>query len=279
MKSTRVIIFLFINLIQLINMDSLFVQANAKINLEFEILDKRKDGYHNIKSIFQSVDISDFILIKKGHNFISGNIVCPDSKNIILKAKNFLEEAINKKIPCQIHLHKSIPVAAGLGGGSADAAAILIGLNHLCSLGLNQNDLLEIATRVGADVPFFMHGGTCLVSGIGEKIISIKKNLSKVFVVFRPHQRIKTEMMYKFHDQSGKDFYTICREICPEIKKLESYLEKFGQAPRLSGSGPTVFVGVNDLDLAKKISEEYQNFNGDIFIASPQSEAIKIIEI
>jgi len=260
-------------------MNSLLIQANAKINLEFEILDKKTDGYHNIKSVFQSINISDFILIERGHDFISGNIVCPDSKNIILKAKNTLEETINEKIPCRIHLHKGIPVAAGLGGGSADAAAILIGLDHLYSLGLNQKNLSEIAVKIGADVPFFIHGGTCLVSGIGEKMTPVNRNLPKTFVIFRPHQRIETETMYKLHDQSGKDFHAICREICPEIERLENYLKKFDQIPRLSGSGPTMFIGIDDLNLAKRISEEYYNFNGDIFIAFPQNEAIKIIEI
>ena len=258
-------------------MKSILIQANAKINLNFKILGKRPDGYHNIESAFQSIDLADFLLIEKAKNYFSGGIICPQSENIILKAKNLLEKTVNKELPCRIHLQKVIPIAAGLGGGSADAAATLTGLNLLYNLNLDRRELAEIGAKIGADVPFFLYGGTCQVSGKGEKIKPVKVRMSKFFVLFRPHKRIETKMMYKLYDKTEKDFLAICENICPEIKKLKRYFSKFDLKLHLSGSGPTVFCQVNDYRLAKKITEGYHEFNGDIFICHPQKEAIKVI--
>ncbi|MBU3964510.1 4-(cytidine 5'-diphospho)-2-C-methyl-D-erythritol kinase [Patescibacteria group bacterium] len=258
-------------------MKSILIQANAKINLNFKILGKRPDGYHNIESTFQSIDLADFISIEKAKDYFSGGIICPESENIILKAKNLLEKTVNKELPCQIHLQKVIPISAGLGGGSADAAATLIGLNLLYNLNLNKRELAKIGIKIGADVPFFLYGGTCEVGGRGEIIKSIKIKVPKIFVLFRPHKRIKTKMMYGLYDKTGKDFLAICENICPEIKKLKKYFGKFGLELHLSGSGPTVFCQVNDYQLVKKIAKGYSQFNGDIFICHPQKEAIKIL--
>ncbi len=258
-------------------MKSILIQANAKINLNLKILSKRIDGYHNIESTFQSIDLADFVSIEKAKNYFSGGIICPESENIILKAKNLLEKTVKKELPCRIHLQKVIPISAGLGGGSTDAAAILVGLNFLYNLNLNKRELAEIGIKIGADVPFFLYGGTCKVSGRGERIKPIKIRVSKFFVLFRPHKRIETKMMYELYDKTGKDFLAICENICPEIKKLKRYFSKFYLKPCLSGSGPTVFCQVNDYQLAKKIAEGYPEFNGDIFICHPQKEAIKVI--
>lgn len=258
-------------------MKSILIQTNAKINLNFKISGKRPDGYHNIESTFQSIDLADFVSIEKAKNYFSGGIICPEPENIILKAKNLLEKTVKKELPCQIHLQKVIPISAGLGGGSADAAATLIGLNLLYNLDLNKGKLAKIGIKIGADVPFFLYGGTCQVSGRGERIKPIKIRVPKFFVLFRPHKRIETKMMYKLHDKTGKDFLTICESICPDIKKLKKYFGKFGLEPHLSGSGPTVFCQVNDYQLVKKITEGYPQFNGDIFICHPQKEAVKIV--
>lgn len=258
-------------------MKSILIQANAKINLNLKILGKKSDGYHNIKSTFQSIDLADFVLIERAKNYFSGSIICPESENIILKAKNLLEKTVKKKLPCHIHLQKVIPISAGLGGGSADAAATLVGLNLLYNLNLNKRELAKIGIKIGADVPFFLYGGTCQVSGKGERIKPIKIKMPKFFVLFRPHKRIETKMMYELYDKTGKDFLTICKNICPEIQKLKRYFDKFDLKLHFSGSGPTVFCQINDYQLAQKIAEGYPEFNGDIFICHPQKEAIKIL--
>lgn len=257
----------------------ILIQVNAKINLDLKILGKRPDGFHQIESTIQSIALSDFLLFEKSKkNQITGDIVCPDNQNIVLKAKQILEKAVNKKLSCCIHLQKSIPVAAGLGGGSADAAATLIALNKLYSLNLSLKQLAEIGIKVGAELPFFFWGGTCKIKGIGERVIPIKKPLPKFFVLFRSHKRVETKMMFELYDKTKKSFLEINREICPEIKNLEKYFSKFKLEPRLSGSGPTMFVKVNNYQLAKKVAESYPNFNGDIFICRPQNKAISIIK-
>jgi len=258
-------------------MSAILIQANAKLNLDLKILGKRPDGFHQIKSIFQSIDLSDFLLFKKSKNdYFTGGIICPDAQNIILKTKKILEKVLNKNLLCEIHLQKSIPIAAGLGGGSADAAATLVGLNFLYNLKLSKKELVKIGVKIGADVPFFFYGGTCKVEEIGEKVTPVKQKLPKFFLIFRPHKRLETKKMYEFYDKTGKNFLTLVKEICPDIEKLEKHFSKFGLKLKMSGSGPTVFSGVNDYNLAEEVIKSYPNFNGDIFICHPQKEALKI---
>ena len=260
-------------------MKTILIQANAKLNLSLEILRKRPDGYPEIESIFQSINLSDFLLLERAkNNYFSGGIICPDSDNLILKAKNHLEKIVGKKLTCHIHLQKVIPIAAGFGGGSADAAAAIFGLNLLYNLGLAKKELAKIGKSIGADVPFFFYGGTCKVGGIGEKITPIKKRLPKLFVLFRPHKRIGTKKMYELHDKTGKDFPTLARELCPDIKNIEKYLADFKIEAKLSGSGPTIFCGLDSYRLAQEIAQGYYlRFNGDIFICQPQKEALKVL--
>jgi len=260
-------------------MDTVLIQANAKINLNLKILGRRKDNFHQIESIIQSIDLSDFLLFEKSKKDIfSGAIVCPKSQNIIFKAKKILEESLKRKLPCKIHLQKSTPIAAGLGGGSADAAATLIALNKLYNLNLPRKKLVKIGVKIGADLPFFFYGGTCKIEGAGEIVTPVKQKLPKFFVLFRPHKRIETKKVYELSDVTGKSFLEINRELCPEIEKLEKYFSKLKLKSELSGSGPTIFCGVDNYRLAKKISEGYPAFNGDIFICRPQSTALRIIE-
>lgn len=186
---------------------------------------------------------------------------------------------MKKSLPCQIHLQKTIPIAAGLGGGSADAAATLLGLNLLYNLKISKKELAKIGLKAGADVPFFFYGGTCKVRGIGDKVKRIKMKLPRFFVLFRPHQRIETKKMYELYDKTGKSFLELNREICPDIKKLEKYLSKFRIKPKLTGKGPTMFWGINSYKLAKEITENYQDFNGDIFICQPQNKALIVTKI
>ena len=256
---------------------AILIQANAKINLDLKILEKRPDGFHNVKSIFQSIDLSDFLLFEKSKSDrFTGAVICPEAENIIFKAKKSLEKNLGKSLPCQIHLQKSIPIAAGLGGGSADAAATLVGLNFLYNLKLSKKELVKIGVKVGADLPFFFYGGTCKVEGIGEKVTPVKQKLPKFFLIFRPQKRLETKKMYELYDKTGKNFLALARESCPEIERIEKHLNDFGFKPKLSGSGPTVFGEINNYKLAKKNIENYPDFNGDIFICRPQKEGLKI---
>lgn len=256
----------------------MFIQANAKLNLTFRILGKLPNGYHQIKSIVQSIDLADFLEIKKARKTkLTGSYICPNSQNLILKAQKILEKEVGRKLPCQIHLQKVIPISAGLGGGSADAAATLIVLNKIYNLGFSRKKLAKLAIKIGADVPFFLYGGTCKVEGMGEKITPIKTKISNFCVIARPHKRIETKEMYEFYDKTGKSFLELCQEICPEVKKLFNYFKKFKlKEINISGSGPSVFCGVKNYQTVLKIVQGLRNFNGDIFICRPQNKAIII---
>jgi len=261
----------------------MLIQANAKLNLSFKILGRSPSGYHQIESIMQSIDLADFLYFKKAKKTcLTGSIVCGEENQLILKAKRILEETSGKKLPCQIHLQKSIPISAGLGGGSCDAAATLVALNKLYNLNFSTEKLRDLAIKIGSDVPFFLYGGRCKVEGIGEKITPIRELQpiedeynSNFYVIARPHKRIETKMMYDLYSKTGKSFLKLAQEICPDVEKLYNFFKKF--KPRqlnLSGSGPTVFCGVNNYESAQNIVKQLGNFNGDVFICRPQERAI-----
>jgi len=260
-------------------MESILIQANAKINLDLKITGKRKDGFHLIESLFQSIDLADFLSIEKSkRNEFSGAKICQDSQNIIFRAKKEMEKFCARKLPCRIHLQKTIPISAGLGGGSANAAALMLGLNKIYDLGLSQQKLIKIGVKVGADVPFFLYGGTCKIGEVGEKITAVRIKLPEFFVLFRPHKRMETKKMYELYDKTGKDFLTLAKELCPDIKKLEKYFSQFKLKLKMSGSGPTVFCKAKDYRSAKMVAENYPKFNGDIFICRPKNKALEIIK-
>ncbi|MFH1401902.1 MAG: 4-(cytidine 5'-diphospho)-2-C-methyl-D-erythritol kinase [Parcubacteria group bacterium] len=260
---------------------AILVEANAKINLELKILGKRNDGYHQIEGIYQSIDVSDFLFFEKvERDVFLGAINCPSSEEIILKSKQVLEKSLGKKLPCLIHLHKAIPIAAGMGGGSADAAATLLGLNKLYQLSLSREKLAEIGLKIGTDVVFLLYGGTCKVKGIGEKITPIEKNVSPFFIIFRPHKRLESKKMFQLYDETGKSFFELAKEICPDTGILEEKIKKFPiKEFGLSGKGPTVFCGVSDYKSAEKIASCWPEFNGDIFICQPTKKAIHITNL
>lgn len=260
----------------------MLIKTYAKINLNFKILSKLPNNYHKISSIFQAVDLYDLLTISKqpkGYQ-LSGSIICPTEENLITKAKERLENYIGKELPCRVHLIKSIPISAGLGGGSSNAAATLIGLNKIYSLHLNLNKLTGIGLKVGSDVPFFISNyGTALVKGIGEKVKPLKRNISKFYVLARTHKRINTTHMYKKHDKTKKTFFELAQESCSDIKKLYNYFSQISNECSMSGSGPTVFAGFSDYNKAAKSIEDFgvEKFNGDFFISKPVAKTYKIM--
>ncbi len=155
-------------------MKSLLLRPHAKINLGLRVLGSRSDGYHQIRTRFQTVDLVDEmeICLSSGglEMAVEGALLQGDRSNIVMRAAEALREG-RKGLPgARIRLVKKIPLAAGLGGGSSDAAATLLGLERLWDLGMAPGELLRIAARLGADVPFFLHGGTALGEGRGDEI-------------------------------------------------------------------------------------------------------------
>ncbi len=265
----------------------MLIQANAKLNLSFKILGKSPNGYHWIESIVQSIDLADFLDFKiSKKTCLTGSIICEEEDQLILKAKGILEETSGRELTCQIHLQKSIPISAGLGGGSCDAAATLVALNKLYNLDFSQEKLRKLAIKVGSDVPFFLYGGRCKIEGIGEKITPIRKPQSikdeygsSFYVIARPHKRIETKMMYDLYSKTGKNFLKLAKEICPDVEKLYNFFKKFEPKElNLSGSGPTVFCGVENYKSAQNIVKELGDFNGDVFICRPQNCSLIILD-
>ena len=156
-------------------MESITLEAYGKINLSLDVLGKRADGYHDIETIMQSIDLKDTIILKEGVEGHGVTIECDnshvpiDSTNLVYKVYRILSDMYNIKRGVHIKIHKNIPVAAGLAGGSTNAAATLIGLNELWGLNLSKEELMDIGVRIGADVPFCIIGGTALATGIGDR--------------------------------------------------------------------------------------------------------------
>ncbi len=187
------------------NMDNnnnvISLKAHAKVNLFLEVLGKRDDGYHEIETVMQEIDLADNLQFEETQKGIT--LECSDKSvplnqdNLVCKAANLILKECGIKKGVLINLEKKIPVGAGLGGGSSDAATTLKALNSLWKVGLNDEDLMELAAKLGSDIPFFIKGKTSLCSGRGEKIYPVEVKNKMDYIVLFPHVHISTETIYK----------------------------------------------------------------------------------
>lgn len=225
----------------------MIIAAPAKINLGFEILGTRGDGYHEIRTVMQTVDLCDYLTIQKSEAFrLTGTQVAPPAETTIYKALKTMEETFGQPFPISVHLDKVIPVMAGLGGGSSDAAAVLFAINELYQLKLSKPELMGLGASVGADVPFFIIGGKCLCEGIGEKVTPLPPDEGKFYyIIFRPHKRISTKQAYMDFDRVGQSFAEAARIKCPE---LDDVFQFFRDAV-VSGKGPSTWVKRDFIDV------------------------------
>lgn len=177
------------------------VAAPAKINLFLEILGKRPDGYHEIETVMQEVSLFDYIYIenyKKSIEFSCSNPKLPTGEdNLVLKAVRLLQKESGISGGARIYLDKKIPIGAGLGGGSSDAVATLLGLNKLWQLGYDEKKLMSLAGKLGSDTPFFVIGNTALCKGRGEVIIPYPLKVTYNYVIIYPKFEISTAMVYE----------------------------------------------------------------------------------
>jgi 4-diphosphocytidyl-2-C-methyl-D-erythritol kinase len=265
------------------------VPSFAKVNLGLYIREKRKDGFHSIESIFQTISLKDILYFKLEGNDIkltSNNPNLPDGPdNLIYKAVSLFQNKKNKNLGVRIKADKKIPIGAGLGGGSSNAAVTLLTLNRLLNYPKKPEELMEFAKNIGSDVPFFMKGGTALVRGRGEKI-KLAKDIPKLFLLLvTPPFKISTKDAYRWWDESEKQDLTnedlslilqrmqegkkeiLCKlrnsfegimiEKFPRIKDIMKKLNRLKPINvMLSGSGPTVFAIFG--------SEKYNYKMGDI---------------
>jgi len=183
------------------------IPSFAKINLGLNILKKRKDGYHSIESIFQTISLHDNLYLKLEGDIIevsSPSDDVPNGKlNLVYKAAKMFGEHTGKNIGLNVRIEKNIPVESGLGGGSSNAASILLTLNRFFGYPLTTDELIIIASKLGSDVPFFIQGGTAYATGRGEQL-EWKEDIPELYIILiLPSFGISTEWAYKMWDKSG----------------------------------------------------------------------------
>lgn len=182
-------------------MKKLILDAPAKINLYLKILGKRPDGYHQVETIIQAIDLCDRLILeqtKKGIKLSSNNNILPlSADNLVYKAAELLIRTLNIKKGIHVFIEKNIPIAAGLGGGSSDAASAILGLNQLWDLNLNQAKLINFAKKIGTDVPFFISGyQTALATGRGDELLPIETKMRQWYCLVVPSKRLLSRRIY-----------------------------------------------------------------------------------
>ena len=254
--------------------------APAKINLFLHITGQRADGYHTLQSVFQLLDFYDTIHIKTTQNGeikrtseING---VPESKDLCALAAYALQRILFKQNPgcqlgCEYYVEKRIPMGGGLGGGSSDAATMLLALNKLWQLNLSRERLMQIGLSLGADVPIFIFGQNAWAEGIGEILTPIGL-AQQIYVVLTPQVHVSTAQVFahpaltkdtkplKIADFSGVSHSNLFRNdlenvVCKEFPAVAStlkWLNQYGHA-RMSGSGASVFVAVNTIEIANEL--------------------------
>lgn len=185
-------------------MDSVQIKAPAKINWGLEVVGRREDGYHLLRSLMQTVDLCDDLRLSKAQrDECRCEPLLPDAEpNLALRAWLALKAELGLSQCLAIEIEKKIPVAAGLGGGSADAAAVLRGANYLLGLGLSLEQLCEIGLKLGADVPFCLHGGLALVEGIGELVTPLQAGRTYDLILVDPGIPVPTAKVYTIYDKA-----------------------------------------------------------------------------
>ena len=206
-------------------MDKVNERAYGKINLSLDVLGRRANGYHDVSMVMQTVDLYDVITLRK-LSYRDGIILTTDvdnipldEGNIVYKAIKLVKEEYGIDIGVSADIKKRLPVAAGMGGGSADSAAALRGMNTLFELGLKSERLEELGVRLGADVPFLIKGGIALVEGIGEKLTALPAFPECSLVIVKPNVSVSTKEVYEAFD-------SLTEVVHPDIKKLTGSLGK-----------------------------------------------------
>ncbi|WP_342527472.1 4-(cytidine 5'-diphospho)-2-C-methyl-D-erythritol kinase [Chryseomicrobium sp. FSL W7-1435] len=274
-----------------------FVKAPAKINLTLDTLYKRQDGYHEVEMIMTTVDLYDRIGLEAREDgvieIVSVDRFIPnDAKNLAYQAADLLKKKYGVTQGVSITIEKMIPVAAGLAGGSSDAAATLRGLNHVWSLGLTLDELAELGAEIGSDVPFCVYGGTALATGRGEKIEHLPSPSPCWVILAKPIIGVSTAEIYgqldlttAFHpdtkgmikaiedknfqamvDGLGNTLEGVTLSLYPEVKELKEQMKRFGaEGVLMSGSGPTVFGIVQQESRAQRVVNALRGFCDEVY--------------
>mgnify|MGYP002671725160 FL=1 len=264
-------------------MKDISVKALAKINLGLDVVRRREDGYHEVRMVMQTIHLFDRLEMAKnssGEISITTNLsfLPTNRNNLVYRAAELLREEFQIKDGLTINLHKHIPVAAGMAGGSTDAAAVLYGMNRMFNLGLKREELMERGVKIGADVPYCIMRGTALAEGIGEKLTALPPMVKCPVLIAKPQISVSTKFVYenlRLNDKTEhpdidalvenirkKDLNAVASEMgnvletvtipnYPVIAQIKEHMLEHGAVgAMMSGSGPTVFGLFEDGDTA-----------------------------
>ncbi|MBS5927334.1 MAG: 4-(cytidine 5'-diphospho)-2-C-methyl-D-erythritol kinase [Clostridium sp.] len=273
-------------------------KAYGKVNITLDVVGKREDGYHLLKMIMQNIDIYDVITIEKIESGIE--ITCnkpyvpTDERNLAYKAAKLFKDTFNITSGVSINIKKNIPVAAGLAGGSTDCAAVLKIMNNLFQVNADNEKLMELGVKLGADVPYCINGGTALCEGIGEVLTPLKPFKNHIIVLVKPPFGVSTKEVYKNFDlgrvknhpetdkvitymnednlyEVAKNMKNLLENVTLKkhkvISSIKSEMESLGAIKSMmSGSGPTVFAFFDDMMKAQRCYDEMKKKYNDTFI-------------
>ena len=267
--------------------DTQCLLAPAKLNLDLRIIGRRSDGYHLLESVFTLISLYDRLWLRVNNNGqikLHTPIENIDSQqDLTVRAATLLRQQSCKNLGADIWLQKNIPMGAGLGGGSSDAALVLMALNQLWQLNLNQIQLQQLGLQLGADVPFFIFGQTAFAQGIGEKLSQIQIP-KQWYVIIKPPVHVSTPKIFAHKDLTRNstprimpdfqarqhwrnDMQKVVTAEYPEVKNALNVLANFGK-PMMSGSGSCVFLTFADEDTAQAVYNQVSNAHQAYCVAS-----------
>jgi 4-diphosphocytidyl-2-C-methyl-D-erythritol kinase len=261
------------------------LNAYAKINLTLDVLGDRSDGYHDVETVMHTVELHDSLILRENENGITircaSTDVPADTQNIVYRAAQLLRETFQIPRGVEVELTKVIPISSGLGGGSSDAAVTLLGLAQMWKLRLTERQLVELASKIGSDVPFFLAGGAALAMGRGERIRNLRPLPTTWVVLARPPIPVSTEWAYKTLDHASvrkrpdtaavvqaleaEDAVGVGRRLCnvfedvvmshhPAVGRVrEQMMAHHPLGVSLSGTGPVLFALVPNEGAAKEM--------------------------
>ena len=280
------------------------LQAFAKINLGLDVLGKREDGYHEVRMIMQTIRMYDQLDMRKSvepgiHLTTNKKYIPLDENNLVWRAAKLMMDTCGIMEGVSIHLHKVIPVAAGMAGGSSDAAATLVGMNRLFHCGLSKEKLMELGVQIGADVPYCVLRGTALAEGIGEKLTVLPPMPDCWILIGKPGISVSTKYVYTTLDlntdtvhpdidgmkkaledgnlygiteRMGNVLQDVTIPAYPEVERIKEQMKALGAVnAMMSGSGPTVFGIFDNEEKAQKACQKLRESGScqQVFLTVP----------
>jgi 4-diphosphocytidyl-2-C-methyl-D-erythritol kinase len=278
-------------------MNKIVIQSPAKINIGLNIVHKRDDGFHDLETIFYPINLYDEISFTKSDKFSfesNDEVLNKETTNLIIRAKELLENEVGTPLLVDIFLNKNIPIGAGLGGGSSNAASTLTSLAKLYEIKIDNHHLSKLALKLGSDVPYFLHPVPSFAESRGEVLVPINLSFHKYILIVNPGIHVSTKWAFgliktKIPDFSIKsliskprieieevmrlasnDFESMVFEHFKEIKRIKEKMLEFGASySMMTGTGSTVWGMFHDKELANRAKNDFRNKSYFTFLQNP----------